>query len=110
MSVDYRSAAFESALTAFLARLSNRILPAGSYSSVSPWDPEDKWRKWAAVWHGFWGRWRETDPNITEKERLKKIKEEAEEAAKKELEQQEAEGRVDPEQAEEQEEMMDQLR
>lgn len=95
---------------AFLARLSDRILPAGSYSSVSPWEPEDKWRKWAAVWHGFWGRWRETDPNITEKERLKKIKEEAEEAAKKELTQQEAEGRVDPEQAEEQEEMMDQLR
>ncbi|KAJ9118820.1 hypothetical protein QFC24_006019 [Naganishia onofrii] len=72
------------------------ILPAGSYSSVSPWDPEDKWRRWAAVWHGFWGRWRDTDPNITEKERLKKIKEDADEAAAIELEQQESEGRVDP--------------
>lgn len=72
---------------------------------MSPWEPEENWRKWAAVWHGFWGRWRETDPNITEKERLKKIKEEAEEAAKAELEKQEAEGRVNSDFREEMEGM-----
>ncbi|KAJ9091100.1 hypothetical protein QFC20_007732 [Naganishia adeliensis] len=37
------------------------ILPTGSFHSVSPWEPREKWRPYAAVWHGFWGRWRADD-------------------------------------------------
>ncbi|KAI5453520.1 hypothetical protein NCC49_005994 [Naganishia albida] len=37
------------------------ILPSGSFHSVSPWEPREKWRLFAAVWHGFWGRWRADD-------------------------------------------------
>ncbi|ODN94317.1 glycosyltransferase [Cryptococcus wingfieldii CBS 7118] len=58
------------------------ILPAGSYSSVSPFGDE-KQRNWAASWHGFFGRWRGADPAVQEFERLKKLKKEAEEAEKK---------------------------
>ncbi|WVW83869.1 hypothetical protein I302_105891 [Kwoniella bestiolae CBS 10118] len=58
------------------------ILPAGSYSSVSPFTDEEQ-RPWAASYHGFLGRWRESDPAVQEFERLKKIKAEAEEAEKK---------------------------
>ncbi|WRT66345.1 uncharacterized protein IL334_003300 [Kwoniella shivajii] len=57
------------------------ILPPGSFSSVSPFTDEEQ-RPWAASFHGFLGRWRESDPAVQEFERLKKIKEEAEEAAK----------------------------
>ncbi|WVQ82346.1 hypothetical protein IAT38_004474 [Cryptococcus sp. DSM 104549] len=58
------------------------ILPAGSYSSVSPFGDESQ-RNWAASWHGFFGRWRGADPGVQEFERLKKLKKEAEEAEKK---------------------------
>ncbi|KIS01108.1 glycosyltransferase [Cryptococcus deuterogattii 2001/935-1] len=58
------------------------ILPAGSYSSVSPFGDEQQ-RNWAASWHGFFGRWRGADPGVQEFERLKKLKKEAEEAEKK---------------------------
>ncbi|WVF71429.1 hypothetical protein IAT40_006233 [Kwoniella sp. CBS 6097] len=58
------------------------ILPAGSYSSVSPFT-EEKQRPWAASYHGFLGRWRADDPAVQEFERLKKTKQEAEEAEKK---------------------------
>ncbi|KAJ9100486.1 hypothetical protein QFC21_003525 [Naganishia friedmannii] len=51
------------------------ILPAGSYHSVSPWDPRETWRPYAAVWHGFWGRWRETDSSELQKGLLNKTKE-----------------------------------
>ncbi|WVR07029.1 hypothetical protein IAU60_004068 [Kwoniella sp. DSM 27419] len=58
------------------------ILPAGSYSSVSPFDEEKTQRPWAASFHGFLGRWREADPAVQEFERLKKEKAKAEEVAK----------------------------
>ncbi|OWZ68955.1 hypothetical protein AYX15_00411 [Cryptococcus neoformans] len=58
------------------------ILPAGSFSSVSPFGDEQQ-RNWAASWHGFFGRWRGADPGVQEFERLKKLKKEAEEAEKK---------------------------
>ncbi|WWC70259.1 uncharacterized protein I206_104209 [Kwoniella pini CBS 10737] len=53
------------------------ILPAGSFSSVSPFEEEEQ-RPWAASFHGFLGRWRDLDPAVQEFEKLKKIKEEAE--------------------------------
>ncbi|WVQ99395.1 hypothetical protein IAU59_006528 [Kwoniella sp. CBS 9459] len=55
------------------------ILPAGSYSSVSPFI-DDEQRPWAASYHGFLGRWRADDPAVQEFERLKKTKHVAEEA------------------------------
>ncbi|WWC61831.1 uncharacterized protein I303_104416 [Kwoniella dejecticola CBS 10117] len=55
------------------------ILPAGSYSSVSPFTDEEQ-RPWAASYHGFLGRWRDADPAVQEFERLKKLKEEADKA------------------------------
>ncbi|WWC94131.1 hypothetical protein V866_000970 [Kwoniella sp. B9012] len=70
------------------------ILPAGSYSSVSPFTDEEQ-RPWAASYHGFLGRWRESDPAVQEFERLKKIKAEAEEAEQKAKEEaEEAEKKV----------------
>ncbi|WWD17318.1 hypothetical protein CI109_101758 [Kwoniella shandongensis] len=71
------------------------ILPAGSFSSVSPFGDEEQ-RPWAASWHGFLGRWRHADPGVQEFERLKKLKEEAEEAeeqAKEEAEEAERKSR-----------------
>ncbi|WVN88260.1 uncharacterized protein L203_103461 [Cryptococcus depauperatus CBS 7841] len=70
------------------------ILPAGSYSSVNPFG-DDQQREWAAVWHGFFGRWRGADPALQEEERLKKLKEEAEEAQKKAKELENRAGRDD---------------
>ncbi|OCF36873.1 glycosyltransferase [Kwoniella heveanensis BCC8398] len=69
------------------------ILPAGSYSSVSPFTDE-KQRPWAASYHGFLGRWRADDPAVQEFERLKKTKEEAEEAEKKAKEEAEEAERI----------------
>ena len=91
-------------------------LPAGSYSSVSPFTGEAQ-RKWAASelnlpdledvddandcgnpgYHGFFGRWRDSDPQIQEQERLKKIKDDEEKEAERLKEEQEAEGRVETE-------------
>ncbi|WWC89376.1 uncharacterized protein L201_004299 [Kwoniella dendrophila CBS 6074] len=68
------------------------ILPAGSYSSVSPFTDEEQ-RPWAASYHGFLGRWREADPAVQEFEKLKKEKEQAEEAEKKAKEEAENEAK-----------------
>ncbi|KAJ9108255.1 hypothetical protein QFC19_002503 [Naganishia cerealis] len=54
---------------------SGRILPAGSHMSISPWEPREKWAPYAAVWHGFWGRWRATDSSDLQREMLNRTKE-----------------------------------
>lgn len=57
------------------------ILPSRSFSS--PWsEPKEEQRPYAAVQHGFKGRWREDDPGVKEHERLKKEKEAKEKAEK----------------------------
>ncbi|ORY34031.1 hypothetical protein BCR39DRAFT_518185 [Naematelia encephala] len=53
------------------------ILPAGSFSSVSPLSDE-KQRDWAASYHGFKGRWRQDDPVQQKLKKLTKLKKEAE--------------------------------
>jgi hypothetical protein len=50
-----------STFSTVLVRPTHSILPSGSFHSVSPWEPREKWRPFAAVWHGFWGRWRADD-------------------------------------------------
>jgi hypothetical protein len=52
---------------------------------------------YALGYHGFFGRWRDADPQIQEQERLKKIKEDEEKEAERLKEEQEAKGRVETE-------------
>ena len=66
-----------------------RCMSSSYYSVVDPLD--------IIGYHGFFGRWRDADPQIQEQERLKKIKEDEEKENERLKEEQESEGRVDTE-------------